>query len=57
MRLLIFVAAGTGASQLLPSKITSASAVIPAFRQCLPSRCLADGHIPSHYYYYHYCLN
>jgi hypothetical protein len=27
--------------------MTSSSAVIPAFRQCFPSRCLADGHIPS----------
>jgi hypothetical protein len=23
---------------------------IPAFRRCLLSRCLANGHIPSHYY-------
>jgi hypothetical protein len=29
--------------------MTSASAIIPAFRQCLPSRCLGNGHIPSQY--------
>jgi hypothetical protein len=39
--LLIFVAAETGAGELLPSKMTSASAAVPAFRQCLLSRCLA----------------
>jgi hypothetical protein len=32
-----------------PAKMTSASAVILSFRQCLPSRCLANGHISSHY--------
>jgi hypothetical protein len=48
--LLIFVAAKTGASDPLPSKVTSASAAIPAFRQCLPNRCLANGHIPSQYH-------
>jgi hypothetical protein len=38
-------------NKCLPSrclaKMTSASAIIPAFRQCLLSRCLANGHIPS----------
>jgi hypothetical protein len=42
-------------NKFLPSsclaKITSASAIIPAFRQCLPSRCLEKGHIPSQYHY------
>jgi hypothetical protein len=38
--LLIFAAAETGANEQLPSKMTSASGAIPAFRQCLPSRCL-----------------
>jgi hypothetical protein len=46
MPLLIFVAAETGAS-----KITSPSAAIPAFGQCLPSGCLANGHITSLYIY------
>jgi hypothetical protein len=32
--------------------MTSASAIIPTYRQCLPSRCLANGHIPSQYAYY-----
>jgi uncharacterized membrane protein len=41
MTLLIFVAAETGLCVPLPSKLTSASAAIPAFRLCLPSRCLA----------------
>jgi hypothetical protein len=41
MSLLIFVAEETGASEPLPRKLTSASASIPVFRQCLPSRCLA----------------
>jgi hypothetical protein len=41
MPLLIFVAAETGVCVPLPSKLTSASAAIPAFRPCLPSRCLA----------------
>jgi hypothetical protein len=41
MILLIFVAAETGVCVPLPSKLTSASAAIPAFRPCLPSRCLA----------------
>jgi hypothetical protein len=39
--MLIFVAAETGVSVQLPSKLTCASAAIPAFRPCLPSRCLA----------------
>jgi hypothetical protein len=50
MLLLILVAEETGASELLPNKMTSASAAIPVFRQCLPSRCLANGHIPSKYF-------
>jgi hypothetical protein len=41
MPLLIFVAAGTGVCVPLPSKLTSASAVISPFRPCLSSRCLA----------------
>jgi hypothetical protein len=41
MSLLILVAVETGASDPLPIKLTSASAAIPAFRQCLSSRCLA----------------
>jgi hypothetical protein len=46
MHLLIFVAGETGVSVPLPSKLTSASAAIPAFRPCLSSRCLAmDIHI------------
>jgi hypothetical protein len=44
--LLIFVAAETGASELLPSKMTSASAAIPAFRHCLLSRWLRNDHSP-----------
>jgi hypothetical protein len=43
----IFAVAETGASGPLPSEMTSASAAIPGFRQCLLSRCLANGHIPS----------
>jgi hypothetical protein len=31
------------------ARMTSTSAIIPAFRQCLPRRCLANGHIPSRY--------
>jgi hypothetical protein len=38
------------------ARITSASAIIPAFRQCLPSHCRANGHIPSHYIYIHTCF-
>lgn len=41
MFLLVFVAVETGASEPLPSKMTSASAVILELRQYLPSRCLA----------------
>jgi hypothetical protein len=41
MFLLIFVAAETGVCVPLPSKLTSTSAAIPAFKPCLPSRCLA----------------
>jgi hypothetical protein len=37
---LIFLAAETGVCVPLPSKLTSASAAIPAFRPCLQSRCL-----------------
>jgi hypothetical protein len=44
MSLSISVAAETAASESFPSKLTSASAAIPAFRQCLPSRCLAIDH-------------
>jgi hypothetical protein len=40
MPLLIFVVAETGVCVPLPSKLTSAYAAIPAFRPCLPSRCL-----------------
>jgi hypothetical protein len=29
------------------ARMTSSSYIIPAFRQCLPSRCLANDHIPS----------
>jgi hypothetical protein len=47
MPLLTFVAAETSASKSLPGKVTSASAAIPVFRQCLSIRCLANGHIPS----------
>jgi hypothetical protein len=50
MSLLIFVAAETVAIEQLPSKMTSASAAIPGFGQCLPSRCLANGHIASQYF-------
>jgi hypothetical protein len=39
--LLIFVAAETGVCVPPPSKLTSASAAIPAFRPCLLTRCLA----------------
>jgi hypothetical protein len=41
MNLLIFVAVETGVCVPLPSKLTSASGAVPAFRPCLPSRCLA----------------
>jgi hypothetical protein len=41
MSLLISVSAETGVCVPLPSKLTSASAAIPAYRPCLPSRCLA----------------
>jgi hypothetical protein len=41
MPLLLFVATETGVWVPLPSKLTSASAAIPAFMPCLPSRCLA----------------
>jgi hypothetical protein len=41
MTLLKFVAAEIGASEPLPSKLTSASPATSAFRQRLPSRCLA----------------
>jgi hypothetical protein len=36
----------------LPSNMGNSvcSSTIPAFRQCLPSRCQANGHIPSQYY-------
>jgi hypothetical protein len=37
MCLLIFVAVETGVCVTLPSKLTSASAAIPAFGHCLPS--------------------
>lgn len=47
MSLLIFIATKTGASEPLPGKMTSISAAIPAYRQCLPSHCLANGHISS----------
>jgi hypothetical protein len=56
MFLLIFVAAETGASEPLPSKMTSASAAIPAFGQCLPNRYLANGHIPSQYFFLYYSV-
>jgi hypothetical protein len=46
--LLIFIAVETGVCMPLPSKLTSASAAILAFRPCLPSRCLA-GSYASHY--------
>jgi hypothetical protein len=49
MSLLIFIATETGASEPVPSKMTTTSAAILAIRQCLPSRCLANGHIPSQY--------
>jgi hypothetical protein len=39
--LLIFVAVETGASEPLLSKLTCASAAIPALRQRLLNRCLA----------------
>jgi hypothetical protein len=45
----VFVSAATGASIPLPSKISDASAIILTFRQCLPSRFLANVHIPSQY--------
>jgi hypothetical protein len=45
----VFVAAETAAMKSLPSKTISASAALLALRQCLPSRCLANGHIPSQY--------
>jgi hypothetical protein len=41
--LLKSVAAETGACVPLRSKLTSASTAIPAFMECLPSRCLANG--------------
>jgi hypothetical protein len=41
MPLSIFVAMETGICMLLPSKLSSASAAISAFRPCLLSRCLA----------------
>jgi hypothetical protein len=31
------------------ARMTSASAIIPGFRQCLPRRCLENDHIPTHY--------
>jgi hypothetical protein len=40
---------GAETSEPLPSKWTSASVAIPAFRRCLPNRCLANGHILSQY--------
>jgi hypothetical protein len=45
MSLLIFVEAGTHASEPLPSKWTAVSVAILSCRQYLPSRCLANGHI------------
>jgi hypothetical protein len=47
--LLIFVAAETSGSLPLPSKMSSASAIILVFKQCLPNSCLANCHIPSQY--------
>jgi hypothetical protein len=41
MSLLIFVTAEKGVCVPLPSKFTSASAAIPAFKQSLPNRCPA----------------
>jgi hypothetical protein len=41
MALLIFIAAETGVCMPLLSKLTSASDTLPAFKPCLPSRCLA----------------
>jgi hypothetical protein len=41
MFLLIFITAETGVCVPLPSKLTSASAAIPIFGPCLPSRCLS----------------
>jgi hypothetical protein len=40
MHLLIFVAAETSVCLPLPSKLTTASVAIPAFKPCLPSRLL-----------------
>jgi hypothetical protein len=36
-------------NEQLPSKLTSVSAAIPAFRQCLPSRCLAIDYLSQYY--------
>jgi hypothetical protein len=41
MPLLIFVVAETDVCVPLPSKLTYASAAIPGFKPCFPSRCLA----------------
>jgi hypothetical protein len=53
MFLLIFVAAETGAVEPLPSIMISAFA-IPAFRQCLPSRCLARDYSVTVHLHYNY---
>jgi hypothetical protein len=39
------LSAAAETSQPLPSKLTSVYVAIPAFRRCLPSHCLANGHI------------
>lgn len=49
MSLIVFVATEAGASEPLLSKMTSTSADIPACRECLLSRCLANDNIPSQY--------
>jgi hypothetical protein len=50
----VFVTIGCRGNKCLPSrcltKMTSASAIIMNFRQCLPSLCLANGHISSQYF-------
>jgi hypothetical protein len=47
--LLLFIATEAGVNKPLLSKTTSTSLDIPACRQCLLSRCLANGHILSQY--------
>jgi hypothetical protein len=49
MSLLIFVAAETGASEPLPSKMTLLVLLFWLLSSVYHSRCLENGHIPSQY--------